>query len=96
MSLVTLEQARDQLRDPPTVDNDQIERICERATEILLDFLKKDLSSYQNTAGEPDEVPLLIEAACLKIVQNLYDGIEPTISADVKDMVRRARDPALA
>jgi hypothetical protein len=96
MSLVTIQQARWQLRDPPLVDDAEIEEICERATAIVLDFIKADENAYQTTAGEPDGVPKLIEAACLKVVQNLYDGIEPTLSADVKDLLRRRRDHALA
>lgn len=94
--IVTVEQARQQLRDPPTADDAEIESICERATAILLNFIKADEDAYQNTAGDPVDVPPTLEAACLMLVQNLYDGIKPTIDADVKDLVRRYRDPALA
>lgn len=94
--LVTLVQARRQLRDPPAADDTEIGEICERATHILTDFLKVPSDSWQSSAGAPESVPPLVEAACLLVVEHLYNGHEVILTQAVKDLVRRVRDPALA
>ena len=94
-TIVTLTQINQQLRDPPVADSDELTAIGERATVILLDFLKVDSTSYQDSNGDPQDVPPLLVAACLMIAQRLYDGLDPIISDSIKDLVRRYRDPAL-
>jgi hypothetical protein len=97
MALVTLAQAKQQLRTDTDVDDAEISEICDRATSILLDYIEAEADAYQQTEGSPtDEVPGVLVAACLILVQNLFDGLDPVLSESVKDLLRRFRTPAVS
>jgi len=97
MSLVTRAQAKDQLRVTISADDAQIDQIIDRASAILLDYIGQEVDAWQQTDGNSptEDVPKVVEAACLILVQNLYDGIDPVLTPSVKDLLRRYRTPTV-
>jgi hypothetical protein len=81
-------------------DDAKLEGIAAGASEIMLNYLKKPVDYWQNTAGEPAAVPGPVRYGTLTIAAALYenrDGSGPhPLSQQVKDMVHRYRDPAFA
>lgn len=104
MSLVTLEVAKNHLRiEAAYTDEDgNIARKVAQASSILLNYLKVATDNWQDSSGEPVDVPPLIEAAVLLILGALYENVDGStdapqpLSQAAKDLVHRYRDPALA
>lgn len=100
MPIVTMEQVKSWCEVDHDEDDAKLEQIASDASEIMLDYLKKPLDYWQSSAGDPAGVPGTVRAATLKVAASLYenrDGSGPeALSQDVKDMVHRYRDPAMA
>lgn len=102
MPLVTFDQAKTHLRVDDDDHDEEIEEIRIRASFILLDYLKKDEDYWQDSTGEPADVPGSVSAATLLICGALFENREgsdkdaPPLSQAVMDLVHRHRDPALA
>jgi hypothetical protein len=100
MSIVTAQQVKEHLQMDHDLDDSKIAEIAQDASELMLNFLKKPFDHWQDTAGEPAGVPGAVKAATLKLATALYENRDgsgtPALSQDVKDMVHRYRDPALA
>lgn len=95
MALITVDQAKAEERITHDDLDDVLEEKVNEASHIVLDYLKREETEWQTTAGEPDDVPYLVQAATKIVVHNLIEGIEP-LSQAVKDLLRRYRDPAIA
>lgn len=102
MALVTFEQMKSQLEMDHDDSDTLIEEIVERASFIVLDYLKMDLDAYQDSSGDPSAVPFPIEAAVLLAGAALFENRDGSVdgpqalSQAVKDLVHRYRDPAMA
>lgn len=95
--LVDLESAKRHLRRDDDDDDTRIVATIHQASAIVLDFLKISQDSYSGTDGDLFGVPLMVEAATLLVIENLYDHpeIDP-LSEAVRSILHRLRDPALA
>lgn len=100
MALITLEQLKEHVVMDHDLDDSKLQQIADDASELMLNYLKRPLDSWQDTALAPDGVPGPVRAATLKIGAALYENRDgsgtPALSQDVKDMVHRYRDPAFA
>lgn len=100
MPIVTFEQVKTHLQMDHDLDDQKIEEIAQEASDTMLDYLKKPLDYWQDSAGQPAGVPGVVKAATLKVAASLYENRDgsgtPALSQDVKDMVHRKRDPAFA
>lgn len=100
MPLVTPAQVKAHLLIDHDEDDQKIDEITIDASEMMLNYLKKPIDYWQNTAQEPVGVPGSVRAATLKVAAALYENRDgsgtPALSQDVKDMVHRYRDPAFA
>lgn len=98
MALITLEQAKLQLRidDENDEHDEHLEELIEDASGIVLDYLKKSETEWQTTSGEPEEVPRAVISATKLVLQSLFEGDDEPLSQAVKDLLHRYRDPALA
>lgn len=73
--LVSLEDAKFQLRVDDTAHDDFIEKKIMQASEMILDHIGSAASEFTNSAGEIDsstEVPYRVQAACLFLVGVLF------------------------
>lgn len=95
--LVDLETVKAHLRRDDDDDDERIVQTTERASAIVLDYLKISQDSYGGTDGNLDDVPMMVEAATLVVIENLYDHpeIDPLTDA-VRSILHRMRDPAMA
>lgn len=100
--LVTPEQVKEHLLIDHDHDDAKLATIAEEASHVMLNYLKKAEDWWQDSSGEPVDVPGTITAATLKVAAALYENRDgspnatPALSQDVMDMVHRYRDPALA
>jgi len=107
-ALITIEQARRQLRigaDDDTFDH-ELETLMEQATAIVIDYIKRPAHGWMatsETAGgspyDPDFV--IVTAAIAEVLTNLFRHrgdaeVAGPLTARVKSMLERLRDPALA
>lgn len=93
MALVTIQQAKDQLRITDDASNADIAMKVDQASAIVMNHLKS-----QADAGWDDgsvAVPGRIEAAVLLIVTDLYER-RPIDWTTVQLLLVSYRDPALA
>lgn len=98
--LVTIEQAKDQLRIVHTHDDPYLVVLIESASRIITQYLKVDDAYYETAIGSPEAIPAIeedVELATLLVVDNLYNReTEDPITPAVQSILRRRRDPALA
>lgn len=99
MALVTLEQAKRHLRLEDDDEDIDLDEKIDQASEIVLDYLKRSESSWE----DPEFVPRPIQAATLLVLLALYDDREGTGKGDylnpggaVERLLIRYRDPAYA
>lgn len=109
-SLVTLDQAKTQLRLPldSTEYDDDVTLKMTQATAIVIDYLKDESltlwgSGSPGSPGTDDDLKYtVIQAAVLEVLWNLFqpgrsnEMIDGPITPRVENMLRRFRDPALA
>ncbi|WP_296222451.1 head-tail connector protein [uncultured Sphingomonas sp.] len=96
MSLVTLAEAQDHLREWDDEKAAEIALKSDMATDIVLDYIER----AGPADGEPwtdATAPFLIKAAVLLVLRVLYDddGAEP-LSGGVRGILHRYRNPAVA
>jgi hypothetical protein len=95
MALITLEQAKAELRIVTDDEDEDIQRRADQATAIVIDYLK----DRANPLWDLDTVPGPVQAAIFVMLTNLYER-DPAKDAAAWDAVERLvirfRDPALA
>jgi hypothetical protein len=95
-NLVDLETAKRHIRMDEDFADDVIYSKIEQASAIIVDYLKlDDPDIWDIDSTESEEIPKVVEAATLLIIEALFDGSDP-LSDTVKNLVHRYRDPALA
>lgn len=95
--LVDLDTAKRHLRRDDDADDERIMLIIDQSSAIVIDYLKLPAGTYEATDGSPDDVPRMVEAATLLIIESMYDKpeVDPLTDA-VVSILRRSRDPAMA
>jgi hypothetical protein len=100
--LITLDQAKAHMQIEHEEQDDQIEEAIQDASAILLNYLKKDETEWQDSNGEPDSVPYEIRAAVKIMTASLMENREGNdqgpdpLSQTVVNLVHRHRDPAMS
>jgi hypothetical protein len=94
--ILDLEIAKRQLGRIDDSDDDRIMRELAAAVVIVLDYLKIDSDTYEDSNGDND-FPTLVGASVLLVMQSLYENPEKDPLSDaVVSVLRRSRDPAIA
>lgn len=94
--LVDLETAKRHLRRDDDEDDTRIVDTIRQASAIVLDYLKISPESYSGTDGNLSDVPVMVEAATLLVIDVLYDRPEEDPLTDaVRSILHRMRDPAM-
>ena len=95
--LVDIDTAKRHLRRDDNYDDERIALLIDQASEIMIDYLKLPEGTYQATDGSPDDVPRMVEAATLLVIESMYDRpeVDPLTEA-VRSILHRSRDPAIA
>lgn len=100
MPIITFDETKRHLKVDHDEDDDEITEIAADASALILNYLKVPEDQWQDTNLQPASVPRPVRAAALKVAAALYENRDgsgtPALSQDVKDMVHRFRDPALA
>ena len=103
MDLVTLDQAKMQLRIEDSLHDADIQMKIAQASAIVVDYLKYETVPPEDwLTGSPPvvDVPELIQAATLLVISELYNNRETStvnvISNAFVALLDRQRDPALA
>ncbi|WP_343347645.1 head-tail connector protein [Sphingomicrobium sp. XHP0239] len=91
-ALVTMEEAKRQLRIIGNEHDEDIEDKRVQASEIVIDYLDQQADETWTDATVPDHV----KAAVLLQLRALFDGTRDGIPDGVKDILRRTRKPTLA
>lgn len=93
--LVTLDQAKAQLRIDDTASDTELALMITAASDIVVDYLKSDDAA----AYTADTVPPRVQTAVLLVLASLYEdreGANDPIGPAVQSILNRTRDPALA
>jgi hypothetical protein len=102
MMLITLDQAKAHMEIEHEEKDEQIEEAIQDASGILLNYLKRESTEWQDTNGNPDSVPYEIRAAIKIMTAALMENREGNdegpnpLSQTVINLVHRYRDPAMA
>ena len=92
MKLITIDQARWDLRTEPEEDP-HLDNLIERASAIVLDYLKTWPAEWIN----PDTTPAHVRSAVSLVVVSLYENRDGNpINEGVRALLARTRDPAYA
>lgn len=92
MALLTLAEAKTDLRVEGNDEDADVTLKMEAATEIVIDYIKQPDHTW--TAAD---CPFLIKAAVMLVLRNLYDAQDAhPLTEGVKAILHRFRDPALA
>lgn len=89
--LVTLAQAKAQIRVEHSDEDQDIADKVEQATDIVIGYLKRPEHSWT-----VETVPPRVRAAILLVFEGLYDRKDELITPTVVSLLQRDRDPALA
>lgn len=93
--LVTLDQAKAQLRIDDTYSDVELAGMITAASGIVVGYLKTTTAA----AWTIDTVPAYVQTAVLLVLATLYqdrEGVTDPIGVAVKSILWRDRDPALA
>jgi len=93
--LVTLEQAKTQLRITDNESDAELADMVTAASTIIVSYLK----TPEAAAYTIDTVPPHVKTAVLLVLSALYmdrEGVDDPIGCAVASILRRDRDPALA
>lgn len=93
--LITLDQAKAQLRLDDSYSDMELEGMITAASAIVVGYLKTDTAA----AWTIDTVPSYVQTAVLMVLSTLYqdrEGVTDPIGVAVKSILWRDRDPALA
>jgi hypothetical protein len=98
MALITIEQAKQQLRIDFDDQNADLQMKMEQASEIVVDYLKKPDHGWTDAT-----VPKTVQAAILLVLTALFDDRDGSGEGDylapdgpVARLLARHRDPAIA
>lgn len=100
--LITLDQLKTHLRIENDEHDERLQEVAYAASAIVLDYLKRPEGTWENTAGDPDDVPYVVVAATKLVAGALFENLEGNdegpqpLSQTVKDLLHRLRDPAFA
>lgn len=97
--LITMHDVKMQVNVDHDEDDVLLQYIAESASDIILDYLKKPLDTWQDADGNPDAVPRTVVAATRLVAAALYadrEGANDPISVAVESLLMRLRDPAMA
>lgn len=93
--LITLQQAKDQTGRLAADQESDLLLKTEAATDVVIDYIKRPDHGWTERT-----VPPVIRSAILLVLSSLCneagDGTGEALSQNVKDLVWRYRDPALA
>jgi hypothetical protein len=93
--LVTLDQAKAQLRIDDTYSDVELGQMISAASTIIVGYLKTPTAA----AWTAETVPPHVQTAVLLVIATLYqdrEGVTDPIGVAVASILRRDRDPALA
>lgn len=90
-ALVTVEDLKDYLRILGADFDAELALKADLATEIVVDYIKQPDHTWTT-----EDVPDVIKAAICEVARNLVRGDESPLSEDIKNILRRRRDPAIA
>lgn len=93
--LVTLDQAKAQLRIDDTYSDVELAQMVTAASVLIVGYLKTATAA----AWTVDTVPPHVQTAVLLVIATLYqdrEGVTDPIGVAVASILRRDRDPALA
>lgn len=97
--LITLDEAKNHLQiDYPDADT-EVGVLAFEASMIVLDYLKKPTTEWQDANGNPVDVPGPVSIAVKLVMGELFKSREAAsdpISPGVMRLLARLRDPALA
>lgn len=106
LSLVTLEEAKEQLRVTGELDDAKIEQVILAASAIVLGYIKITVpvedspDTRISQMFDSDTVPEEVKAASLLVIGDLYENREgqnaDPLSLTVKSLLCARRDPTLA
>jgi hypothetical protein len=92
MSLITIEEAMQQLKAFPMAE-EEVDRLREEASAIVLDYVTVPAKLLWTEATAPGNV----KAATKIVLTVLYDHrTDDPLTDGVKNLLRRLRDPAVA
>lgn len=93
-SLMTLEEAKRDLRVLSLDEDTQIGQMIDQASDIVMGYIKKDADALE---WDATTVPPRVKSAVSLVLQALFHRSgEPALSDNVKALLHRDRDPALA
>ena len=90
-ALVTTDALKEYLRILGTDFDAELSLKAELATEIVVDYIKTPDHGWTT-----EDVPDVIKAAICEVARNLVRGDQSPLSEDIKNILRRRRDPAIA
>jgi hypothetical protein len=109
MNLITLRQAKAQVRVDHDLDDDDIDKKRKQASEAVMNFIKADEHAtdfdWVDALGEPndDTIPGEVKSATLLVFGAMYENRDgdawrspQPLSQAVMDLLWRHRDPALS
>jgi len=106
MALITIDQAKMQLRITDDAADSDIAMKSEQATAIVLDYLKNPDAAQQWESGSPgspgggspldDQALTIVQAAILMVLERLWMREETILTDGVKALLHRLRDPSYA
>lgn len=97
--LITTEAAKTHLQIDYSDADAEVAQLAEEASMIVLDYLKKPATEWQDTAGNPVDVPGPVTVAVKLVLGELFKNREAAadpISPGVIRLLQRLREPALA
>lgn len=97
--LITLNEAKIHLQIDYTDADTEVGLLVSEASMIVLDYLKKPATEWQDEAGNPVAVPGPVSIAVKLVMGELFKNREAAadpISPGVVRLLERLRDPALA
>lgn len=95
--IVDLETVKRNLHIVADDDDENLVMLLESASDIVVDFLKLDVGTYDIDASPYVAPPKPVEVAVLLVLGNLYDKPnEDPLTVAVRSVLHRLRDPALA
>lgn len=97
--LITFDEAKRQLQVDHDDSDAEIATLAEEASMIVLDYLKKPMTEWQDGAGAPADVPGPVSVAVKLVLGELFKnreaGADP-LSPGVMRLLDRLREPAYA
>lgn len=98
--LVSVYEGRLHLRIDDDFSDEEVTLLIEKATSIVLDYIKNPTGVWLDTDGVTVlPVPALVRAAILMVMGTLYmdrEGQMDPLSLAVQSLLQRQRTPALA